>query len=766
MIGNQQNDHGPPQDLHHSPPTTAAPVPVDAPRYLNHELSALGYYLRVLEEAQDDANPLLERVKFLSIVGSLLSEFFMVRLARLKQQVQTGEPELSPDGLTPAQQLAAIRPMAHRILRASRECLRGLVPRLAQQGVHVLDHGALSQEQGALARAYFDEIVFPVLTPLAYDPGRPFPHISNQCMNLAVLVRDPLDRDHFARVKVPKTLPRLVPIPTTTGESGDASAVSPQTFVWLEQVIAAHLDALFPGMQVLEAHPFRVTRDAEIHVPPLEEEDLLETTRRNLRQRRFGSVVRVTLTDAMPESMRQTLIENLDLQPEDLYPVDPPLGMTDLMALHGLDRPDLKYQPFKPVVDPIFGRHGGDVFAAIRERDILLHHPYDSFEPVIDFIRQAARDPQVLTIKQTLYRLGPNPPIVEALLHAAKHGKQVAVLVELQARFDEENNIAWARTLEREGVHVVYGLPGLKTHAKIALVVRKEGDRIRRYSHLASGNYNAITATLYTDIGLFTCDEEIGADATEVFNALTGYSRRTEYRKFLVSPVNMRSRLEALIQREIEHQRRGERGHLIFKVNALIDTRMIQRLYQAAQAGVQVDLLARGMCALQPAPDICQNLRVISIVGRFLEHSRIYYFRNGGSEEILLGSADLMPRNLNRRVEILYPVSDSRIVRHLRDEVLPVYLADTVKARRMRPDGTYERVRPAPGQPVVDSQHWFIGRGTSGSPAPGTGAIHAAEAPRLPHPEVGRQVASSELLLASARGGETAQSVAEGSIRS
>ncbi|HSB69927.1 MAG TPA: polyphosphate kinase 1 [Candidatus Methylomirabilis sp.] len=757
MIGNHQNDHGPPQDLHHSPPTTAPPVPGDTHRYINHELSALSYYLRVLEEAQDEANPLLERVKFLSIVGSLLAEFFMVRVARLKQQVQAGETEISPDGLTPAQQLAAIRPMAHRILRDSRECLRGLIPRLAGQNVHVLDYDALGQEQRALVRAYFDEIVFPVLTPLAHDPGRPFPHISNLSMNLAVLVRDPQDRDHFARVKVPKSLPRLVPILGPTGESGDASAPAPQCFVWLEQVIAAHLEALFPGVQVLEAHPFRVTRDAEIHVPPLEAEDLLETTRRSLRQRRFGSVVRVTLNEAMPEAMRHTLIENLDLGPEDLYPVDPPLGMTDLMALHGLDRPDLKYQPFTPVVDPIFDRHGGDVFAAIRERDILLHHPYDSFEPVIDFLRLAARDPDVLAIKQTLYRLGRNPPVVEALLHAAKHGKQVAVLVELQARFDEENNIEWARTLEREGVHVIYGLPGLKTHAKIALVVRKEGDRVRRYTHLASGNYNAITAMLYTDIGLFTCDEDIGVDATELFNVLTGYSRRTEYRKLLVSPVNMRSRLEALIQREIDHQRRGERGHLIFKVNALIDTRMIQWLCRAAQAGVQVDLLARGMCALRPGADLCQKLRVISIVGRFLEHSRIYYFRNGGEEEILLGSADLMPRNLNRRVEILFPVGDARIVRHLRDEVLPVYLADSVKARRLRPDGTYERVRPAPGQPVVDSQHWFIGRGRFGSPRPGIGSIQVAGARSLPHSDLGRTETSREDLLSPARPDGTAQ---------
>jgi polyphosphate kinase len=641
----------------------------------------------------------------------------MVRVAGLKQQVIAGVVELSLDGRTPAEQLAAIRPVALQLMRDARKCMRELIPLLDQAGIHILDYDTLDDEQKAIIEAYFNEMVFPVLTPLAFDPGRPFPHISNLSLNLAVVIRDQLGQERFARVKVPNTLPRFVPVYRRRDE-GEA-APREQCLVWLEQVIAAHLGSLFPGMTIVQVYPFRVTRDAEMLIQELEAPDLLETIEEGVRQRRFGSVVRVTVTEAMPAHIRNLLIEHLDIELSDVFPLDPPLGMSEMVKLGSLDRRDLKDLPFTPSIPQAIEAQDSDIFAAIRQQDILLHHPYDSFTPVIDFIHTAARDPNVLAIKQTLYRVGKNAPIVEGLLEAARNGKQVAVLVELKARFDEESNIEWARALEREGVHVVYGLLGLKTHSKIALVVRKEGDRIRRYVHLATGNYNAITAQLYTDLGLFTCDPDMGADASDVFNYLTGYSAKQDYCKFLVAPINMRSKMENLIQREIEHQQRGEPGHLIFKVNSLVDKSIIKWLYRASQADVQVDLIVRGMCCLRPGlPGISDNIHVRSVVGRFLEHSRIYYCRNGGAEEIYLGSADLMSRNLDRRVEISFPVEDPRLIRHLRDDVLAIYLADNVKARRMLPDGSYERVRPGSNEPLLDSQQWLIGhRPLAGTPS-------------------------------------------------
>jgi polyphosphate kinase len=694
-----------------------APDDLQDPRlYIDREMSMLAFNRRVLEEAEDPCNPLLERVKFLSIVSSNLAEFFMVRVAALKQQIAAGVNELSLDGRTPAEQLDTIRPLALQLMRDTRRQLYELLPQLDQAGIHILDYDALDDEQKASVTAYFDEMVFPVLTPLAFDPGRPFPHISNLSLNLAVVIRDQDGYERFARVKVPNTLPRLAPI--RAPKDDHAAAPREHTLVWLEQVIAAHLGALFPGMTIVQAHPFRVTRDAEVLIQELEASDLLETIEEGVRQRRFGSVVRVTVTEAMPAQIRDLLIENLDIEPADVFALEPPLGMSELGKLQSLDRRDLKDLPFTPFVPQAIEAQDGDIFAAIRQQDILLHHPYDSFTPVIDFINAAARDPNVLAIKQTLYRVGKNAPIVEGLMEAARNGKQVAVLVELKARFDEESNIEWARALEREGVHVVYGLLGLKTHSKIALVVRKEGERIRRYVHLSTGNYNAITAQVYTDLGLFTCDPAMGADASDVFNYLTGYSAKQDYDKFLVAPINMRSKMEALIRREIGQQRNGRPGHLIFKVNSLVDKSIIKWLYRASQAGVQVDLIVRGMCCLRPGlPGISDNIRVTSIVGRFLEHSRICYFYNGGHEEIYLGSADLMSRNLDRRVEISFPVEDRRLIRHLRDDVLAIYLADNVKARRMLPDGSYERVRPRPNDPLLDSQLWLIGhRPFAGTP--------------------------------------------------
>jgi polyphosphate kinase len=669
----------------------------------------------VLEEAQDERNPLLERIKFLSIVGSNLDEFFMVRVGGLKQQIAAGVVDPSLDGLTPAEQLAPIRKAVSALLGEARDCLQNdLLPKLEEAGIHILEYGELNSRQKAYMRQFFEKVIFPVLTPLAFDPGRPFPHISNLSLNLAVLIRDAAGKEHFARVKVPGTLPRLLPLNRSSGGvRKDGTAPHDHYFVWLEQVIAAHLQALFPGMDILATHPFRVVRDADILIQELEAYDLLETMEQSVRRRRFGSVVQVLVNKATPVDIRHILSENLEVERRDIYTIDGPLGLSDLMSLAQIERYDLKEPSFLPATPSSLNNdHDDDIFAAIRRGDILLHHPYDSFSPVVEFLQAAARDPDVLAIKQTLYRVGRNSPVVEALLEAATNGKQVAVLVELKARFDEESNIGWAKRLEAEGVHVVYGLLGLKTHSKIALVVRKEGEGVRRYVHLATGNYNGVTAQVYTDLGLFTCDEEIGADATDLFNYLTGYSAKNDYHKLLAAPINLRAHLEHLIRREIGHQHRRGRGHLIFKVNAIVDRQMIKLLYQAAQAGVQVDLLVRGICCLRPGvPGLSDNIRVTSIVGRFLEHSRIYYFHNDGQEEIYLGSADLMTRNLDRRVEVLFPVEDEGLVRHLRDEVLTTYLADNVKARSLEADGSYTRRQTVPGQPAVSSQLALLSRG-------------------------------------------------------
>lgn len=680
------------------------PKAQDAELYVNRELALLSFFWRVLEEAQDDTNPLLERLKFLAIVGSILAEFFMTRVSALKQQIEAGIVERSVDGLTPMEQLELAREEAQRLMRDSRACLYELMPQLERAGIYICDYNELDDAQREYAREYFARVVFPVLTPLAYDPARPFPHISNMSLNLAVIIRDGRGRERFARVKVPNTLPRLVPVPPPP----DAPAKS-QCFVWLDQLITQHLDTLFPGMQVVDAHPFRVTRDAEYVIQELEADDLLETIERGVRQRRFGEVVRLTISPAMPDKIRAILVDNLKLEPDDIYVLEAPLGMSDLFGVYSMiERPDLKYPPFAAHYPRLLA-NTDDTFVAVRQRDILLHHPYDSFKPVIEFLQEAARDSHVLAIKMTLYRVGKNAPVVQALLDAVRNSKQVTVLVELKARFDEESNIEWAKQLEAEGVHVVYGLLGLKTHSKIALVVRDDGDEIRRYLHLATGNYNAVTAQQYTDIGLLTCDEEMGADASDLFNYLTGYSAKTEYRKFLVAPLNMRAHLEALVEREIECARRGAAAHIIMKMNSLVDQEMIRLFYKASQQGVKLDLIVRGMCCLRPGlSGVSDNIRVLSIVGRFLEHSRIYYFRNDGADQVYLGSADVRSRNLDRRVEILFPIEDQRLVRHIRDDILKVYLSDNVKAREMHADGSYTRRRAAAGQERISAQEWLI----------------------------------------------------------
>ncbi len=685
----------------------------DSAHYINRELSLLEFQRRVLQEAQDDNNPLLERVKFLAILGSNLDEFFMVRVAGLKEQVAAGVVDLPPDGMTPAEQLDQVRKLASELMAEARDCLSyELQPLLEREGIHIRNYEDLTPAQKATVDRYFEEVIFPVLTPLAFDPGRPFPHISNLSLNLAVLIRDQVHKERFARVKVPGTLPRLLCIERLkTGPRKNGHGAGQLHFTWIEQVIAANLHYLFPGMEVVESHAFRLTRNADMVIQELEAGDLLETIEEGVRLRQFGSVVRVTVGSAMPSHIRNILISNLQLHPHDIFNVEGLLGLSGLMTLTSVDRHDLKYPAFLPALPAALRELNSDddIFAAIRRHDILLHHPYDSFTPVIDFLRQAARDPNVLAIKQTLYRVGKDSPVVEALLEARENGKQVAVLVELKARFDEESNINWAKALEREGVHVIYGLLGLKTHSKIALVVRREGERIRRYMHLSTGNYNAVTAHLYTDLGLFTCDDQIGADSTDLFNYLTGYSDKRQYRKLLVAPINLRDEMTRLIRREIEHQKAGRPGHLIFKMNSLVDKPIIKLLYRASQAGVKIDLLVRGICCLRPGfPGLSENIRVISIVGRFLEHSRIYYFRNGGQDEIYLGSADLMPRNINSRVEVLFPIEDLRLVRHLRDGVLATHLADNVKVRCLLTSGAYEYVRPESGAKAVNAQESFL----------------------------------------------------------
>jgi polyphosphate kinase len=675
--------------------------------YINRELSLLAFQRRVLEEAEDASNPLLERIKFLSILGSNLDEFFMVRVAGLLTQAEAGAGEAGFDGMGPRAQLVAIRREVKKVLADAHKCLRDLTAELEQNGIFIRDYADLNPTQIKTAAAYFEETIFPVLTPLAFDPGRPFPHISNLSLNLAVSIRDGKGEEHFARVKVPDSLASLVPLGRGGGPKRPKHRPRRVDLVWLEQVVAAHLPALFPGMEVIESYPFHITRDADISIKELEAEDLLETVEEGVRQRRFGAVVRLVVTRSMPAHIVDLLMRNLELEATEVYRVDGPLGLKRLMDVHDLDRPDLRDPVFLPALPRELGDgpEDDDLFTQIRRRDILLHHPFDSFGPVVEFLRKSAHDPGVLAIKTCLYRVGRNSPVVGALLEASEEDKQVAALVELKARFDEESNIEWARALERAGVHVVYGLVGLKIHCKVALVVRREAGRMVRYVHLSTGNYNALTAHTYTDIGIFTCDEAIAQDATDLFNYLTGYSTKSDYRKLLVAPLNLRERFEALVEREIGHARAGRKAHLIFKMNALSDLRMIRLLYRASMAGVRCDLIVRGICCLRPGvPAVSENIEVVSIVGRFLEHSRIYYFHNGGEEQIYIGSADLMSRNIDSRVEALFPLENEKLLRRIKDEVLATYLADSVKGRRMQPNGTYVRKKQGDGKKRIDGQ--------------------------------------------------------------
>ncbi|HVQ39621.1 MAG TPA: polyphosphate kinase 1 [Pyrinomonadaceae bacterium] len=675
--------------------------------FFNRELSLLEFHKRVLEEGLDPGNPLLERLKFLSIFSNNLDEFFMIRVSGLKEELEENVKELSADGMTPGEQLKAIRKLVVSMVEQQVGALRSQVlPELETEGIRVVAHDRLGPDEQAALRSYFMEKVFPVLTPLAVDQSHPFPYISSLSLNLGLMVEAPEEEattdtrqkhaPRFVRIKVPPVVPRLVPIQN-----------SETKFILLEDLIEANIDFLFPGMKPGHCHRFRVTRDADIDIREDEAEDLLRVIQQELRQRRFGSPVRLEVSAGMPEEMVAYLTDSLRLFGEDVYVLDGPVGIEDFMALYDLNRPDLKDKPFSPVTPEWLGKKS--VFDVVKEGDILLHHPFDSYNSVTDFINEAVDDPDVVAIKICLYRTGPNSPIPPALIRACEKGKQVTALIEIKARFDEEHNIEWARKLDEAGVHVVYGILGLKTHGKLTLVVRREGDFLRRYVHIASGNYNPTTSCTYTDVGMVTADADIGADASELFNYLTGCSRQTEYRKILVAPVNLRDKMCELIDREIRSLEAGKPAHILAKLNRLADKQIIEKLYEASAAGVKIDLIVRGICMLRPGvPGLSENIKVRNVVGRLLEHSRVFYFANGGEGEVYIGSADWMARNLNHRVEVVAPVSDPALKHYLKDVLLTAYLRDNVKARELQPDGTYLLVPHAPGEKPFDSQGFFV----------------------------------------------------------
>ncbi|MCA0387746.1 MAG: polyphosphate kinase 1 [Bacteroidetes bacterium] len=676
--------------------------------FINRDLSWIEFNKRVLEEALHPGLPLLERIKFISIFCSNLDEFYMIRVSGIKEQIAANIAEITIDGLTPQKALYEIdkevRPLVDDLLEYWNHTI---VPELESNGVEITSTSKLTGQEKTKLNSYFENQIFPVLTPLALDPGRPFPYISNLSLSLAVTIKDTDGELQFARVKVPAILPRLLRIDTIlAGPEGNGSAGEIR-FIWLEDLIKANIGRLFPKMKILDSCCFRITRDTDIEIQEDEADDLLELIEENIKQRMFGNVVRLEVEKDMPAYILETLVSNLEIKNSDVHPLQPPLGLSDVMNLYGLPLHQLKEKPFIPRVPKVFEEEK-NIFSVIKQRDVLTHHPFDSFKPVIDFIKQASQDPDVLAIKQTLYRVGKNSPVIDALIEAAENRKQVAVLVELKARFDEENNIYWAKQLESVGVHVVYGLVGLKTHAKMTLVVRREQNQLSRYVHVATGNYNASTAKLYTDIGLFTCNEGICNDISDIFNILTGYSAQKDFRDVSVAPINLRQNIEGLICREIANAREGKKGRIIIKVNSLVDPDIIGYLYEASQAGVEIDLIVRGICCLVPGiPGISENIRVRSVVGKFLEHSRIFFFHNNGDEEIFITSADIMQRNLDRRVELMTPIYDKSIKNYLRNTILEVYLHDNVKARILSSDKKYSY---APQQSIEElcAQEWLM----------------------------------------------------------
>ncbi len=661
----------------HAIPTFAANLALDDPSlYKNRELSWLEFNQRVLDQALDVHHPLLERVKFLAIVSSNLDEFFMVRVATLLKKQRAGIEQKSIDGKTVAAQLEAIRPRAAVMMKDVSACwAERLRPELEEHGIRFLEPDEYTPKIARYLASYFRAEIFPLLTPLAFDPGHPFPVISSRSKNLAVVVRQGR-RNKFARVKIPPLLPRFIPLAGAPAAPGLSGA----TFAFLEDVVRANLGQLFPGVELIGAHLFRVIRDTDMDVPDDNADDLLESVDRTLRELRHAPPSLLQVEASMPQRVVNTLVENFEIEDDIVVRTTERLDVSDWMALHKLLYPHLKDVPFAPRTMWNVQPHPC-VFDEIREQDYLVHHPFDSFGAVEVFLKQASTDPNVVGIKMTLYRVGANSPLIDRLIEAADAGKQVAVLVELKARFDERNNIQWATRLEDAGVHVVYGVEGLKTHCKLCMVVRKESDGIRRYVHIGTGNYNRATSQVYTDFGLFTADPGVLDDVAEVFNFLTGYSRQTEYGHLIVAPVNLRKRFADLVAREIVHARAGRQAHMILKCNAVTDPAIARTLYKASQAGVDIDMIVRGACVLRPGiPGVSERIRVRSVVGRFLEHSRAYYFENGGEPELYIGSADLMERNLDRRVETLCRVRDASITQHIRDVVLDAYLRDNDRA--------------------------------------------------------------------------------------
>jgi len=691
----------------------STPIPLTPENFTNRELSTIDFNRRILDLAEDESIPLLERVKFVAIVGSNLDEFYMVRVASYIQKRRLGINRTRPDGYTPNQLLVEIRERVQALMERQRRLMRELFGELRTHGITIRKLAETKASTREAVRAYFYEEVFPVLTPLAADHARPFPFISNLSLNIGVhlqTVDDESEHLEFVRIKVPETLPRIISLERIINKySGYHDCVD--TFVWIEDVIADNLDLLFPGMHIMEHFPFRVTRNADIDYEHEQEDDDLGDIsviiEAGVRGRRFGEVVRLSVPENTSRSILDRLIHELGVDEErDVYIVPGALGSASLFDLMQVDRPELKFPAYVPNV-PEFMQLGTSIFKEIASRDILVHHPYDAFTPVEEFFRRAAHDPNVLAIKATLYRVGKNSPVVTALMDARDNDKQVAVLVELKARFDEENNLEWARALEDKGVHVIYGVEKLpvKTHAKVSLVVRKEGDGLKRYVHLGTGNYNASTARLYTDFGLFTCNSEIAEDATRMFNRLTGYAPNTRYKRLLVAPEGLINNLLHLIDNEIDAAKAGKRAHLIFKMNQLEEDVMIQKLYEASQAGVKVDLIVRGLSCLRAGlPGISDNIRLVSICGRFLEHPRVFYFANAPEDQqIYAGSADLMRRNLYNRVEVVYPVFDLRLRQRIL-RVLKTDLSNNTFAWEMQPDGSYVRLSPAEGEPPINSQ--------------------------------------------------------------
>lgn len=689
-------------------PTDTAVASFDGTTLFNRELSWLEFNRRVLDEAMDENLPVLERLKFLSIFSTNLDEFFMIRVSGLKEQIEEGVSDLSADGMTAAEQLREIgkrlRPMLKRQVAYLKETV---LPELAAEGITIEPYKSLNAKDRKKLDKYFRDNLFPILTPQSVDSSHPFPYISNLSLNIGLFI-EPIRnitqknlkhlfrQKRFARIKLPPTLPRLIPINEKIGR-----------FVLMEEVVAANARVLFPNMKTSEGHLFRVTRDADIELREDEAGDLMRTLERELQRRRFRFPVRLEISESMPEKMLKTLTEGIGLTEQDVFRIEGFVDIPDLMQLYSLDRPQLKEKPISAVYPAVL-HEKKNVFDVLRKHDVLLHHPYTSFSVVTDFLAQAAEDPDVQAIKICLYRTGKDSPIVNSLIRATQLGKQVTALVELKARFDEENNIEWARRLENEGVHVVYGISSLKTHSKVLLVVRREKDKLSRYVHLGTGNYNPTTSRIYTDLGLITADEEIGEDATSLFNFLTGYSQQDKYHRLLVAPLNLREKLTALIRRERKNKLDGKDARIIVKVNSLTDEQLIQELYDASQAGVEIDLIVRGICALRPGvKGLSSNIKVRSVVGRFLEHSRIFYFANGGDDEVYIGSADWMLRNLDRRVEIILPILDADLRSYLKNEVLEFYLRDNQNARILRPDGTYRKITG--GEPF-DAQMAFVGR--------------------------------------------------------